>query len=59
MIEWLIYIGAILIDILLLEFAISLGKAIYDDFFEKQEPYVKISEETWEKLKEQTRKYNE
>ena len=59
MIEWLIYAGAILIDILLLEFAISLGKAIYDDFTTKETGYVKIDEEAWEKLKEQTRRYNE
>lgn len=58
MIEYIIYVMMVLIDILLIEFIIITGKVIYDDFFKNEEEYVKIDKELWEKIKEQTRKYN-
>ena len=59
MIEYLTYILVCLIDILLIEGVIIFAKTIYDDFTTKETGYVKIDEEAWEKLKEQTRRYNE
>lgn len=52
MIEYIIYAMTVLIDIVLIEFIIIMGKVIYEDFFKKEEENtITIPKELYEHLR--------